>query len=145
MPLSLKDFKGSLVGGVVARALADPAVAAEMLQDPRKVPPVQALQSRLYAANITLDDPERQHVGRWTAEVMSRFGFRPKPGRKGAERRPVKGPGPLSSGAIYVPVAAPVSTGGRWARAREAFAALPGPHDSVGAFLAARSAAWTGE
>jgi hypothetical protein len=92
-----------------------------MLREPRRRPPVQALQRGLRAAGLQLSNPELQHVGRWTAEVLSRHGLKPIPSRHGAKRAPVIEPGPLTSGALYEPVQE-LTAAERWEKARQILA-----------------------
>lgn len=139
--MKLDEFKNSKAGAVVARLLKDGAVLSEMLREPRRRPPVQALQRGLHAAGIQLSDRERQHVGRWTAEFLSRHGLKPIPGRHGAKRAPLTEPGPLTSGALYAPVKEPTAAE-RIAKARAILEPYDLPPGQVDAFLRERREEW---
>lgn len=139
--MNLEEFKNSKAGAIVARLLKDGAVLSEMLSEPRRRPPVQALQRGLRTAGVELSNPERQHVGRWTAEVLGRYGLRPIPGRQGAKRAPVTEPGPLTSGALFAPVKEPTAAE-RVAKARSILAPYRLAPGAVDSFLRERRAEW---
>ncbi|GAO38632.1 hypothetical protein SCH01S_16_01510 [Sphingomonas changbaiensis NBRC 104936] len=132
--MNLDEFKHSRAGKVVQGLFADGAVLAEMLREPNRRPPVQALQRRLRAAGVELSNPERQHLGRWTAEVLSRYGLRPIPGRHGAKRAPVTQAGPLTSGALYEPIR-DLTAAERWEKARQILAPCLGKMGTVDDFI----------
>lgn len=114
--MTLDEFKASKAGAVVAKVLADPVVVAEMTTQPDRRSPIRALNGPLSRTGVKLSHPERQHIGRWMAEIMGRHGYKP---RSGDTRDQFAGSGPLSSGAFYDPVEPLASTpADRLARAR---------------------------
>lgn len=139
--MRLEEFKSSKAGALIGRLLSDGALVAEMLREPHRRPPVQALQRHLRAAQLQLSDAERQHVGRWTAEVLGRYGLRPIRGRSGTRRAPVREPGPLTSGALYQRSGA-LTTAEKWAKAREILLRDGQQLGTVDDFLAARRREW---
>ncbi len=99
--MTLDDFKRGWKGQKLAPLFADPAVIARMEDMTRSgAPAVKAIDSAVADAVGDLDDVERQHVGRWIKETLTRRGWRTK------IQRSWRGGRVFTSGTVYAPMAA---------------------------------------
>ena len=75
---SQSEFHASPEGRLIASLVEDEAMIREMISlSKRDRPAVEALDTRL-AGKVELDNPQRQHVGRWVRDIMHDRGWRTK-------------------------------------------------------------------
>lgn len=148
--MTLEEFMASQKGSKLAPLLADPRVIARMKDlSKRSRPAVKAIDEDVAMAVQSLNNVEKQHVGRWVRDILSREGLKP------IKQLDWRGGKVFSSGSVYGPIAdarpvvsapdQPEANDGV-VRARALLAAgrldATRPLDTVDAFLADRSSAW---
>ena len=84
---SFDDFRGSEKGEAVGAILGNHDWQVEMVCLAKHgLPPAQAVGAEIAAKVGSLDDTEKQHVGRWIRDVLAEKGW--KPVAKGARVAP---------------------------------------------------------
>lgn len=144
--MTLNEFKQSDKGQRLALLFADPAVIDQMVAiSGLGRPAVKAIDAIVADAVETLDNVEKQHVGRWVRDVLAQRGMKP------VRQLDWRGGRMFSSGMIYAPISVPPRTEPTTAapdvaRARAILAAgrrdPAQPIDRVAAFLADRRLMW---
>lgn len=93
--MGLHDFQASAIGRRIGELVASGDVIGRMEELSRRgQPAVGALDERL-AGTVTLDNTERQYVGRWIKDVMAERGW------QATIQRRLAGGTVLTSGMIY--------------------------------------------
>ena len=146
--MTLDEFKQSAVGRQLQPLLSDATIVAQMEAATRLgQPAVRAIDEAVAAKVGSLSFVERQHVGRWVRDVLSRRGWRP------AKQLDWRGGKVFKSGAVYARVRddEPAAADNRFTaasrhRIRSTLAAGRldpfKPLDTVDDFLAERRAMW---
>lgn len=146
--VTLNEFKNSANGSKLAALLADSTLIARMEAMTRLGrPAVKAIDAEVALAVGTLDNVEKQHVGRWVRDILGRRGLRP------ARQLDWRGGKVFASGSVYEPIALAAKTSGKHDQPRSAIdsarAALAAgrldtarPLDTVENFIADRQANW---
>ncbi len=84
---SFDEFKGSPTGRTVGAILSEHDWQVEMVCLAKHgLPPAQAVGAEIAAKVGSLDDTEKQHVGRWIRDILAEKGW--KPVTKGARVAP---------------------------------------------------------
>jgi len=84
---SFDEFKGSPTGDIVGAILSDHDWQVEMVCLAKHgLPPAQAVGAEIAAKVGSLEDTEKQHVGRWIRDILAEKGW--KPVTKGARVSP---------------------------------------------------------
>lgn len=98
--MTLDEFMQSWKGQKLAPLFSNPAVIEDMETLNRLgVPAIKAIDKEVADAVGTLDDVERQHVGRWVRDTLGSRGWR------SVKQRAWRGGRVFRSGMIYEPVA----------------------------------------
>jgi hypothetical protein len=146
--VTLNEFKNSANGSKLAPLLADSSLIARMEAMTRLGgPAVKAIDAEVALAVGTLDNVEKQHVGRWVRDILGSRGFRV------ACQRDWRGGKVFASGSVYEPIAlaarVPSSASQPQSAIESARAALAAgrldttrPLDTVDKFIADRQANW---
>ena len=146
--MTLIEFKNSANGSKLAPLLADSALIARMETMTRLGrPAVKAIDAEVALAVGTLDNVEKQHVGRWVRDILGMRGLKP------AHQLDWRGGKVFASGSVYKPITPVVSSSGSDDQpssaidsARAALAAgrldTARPLDTVERFIADRQSSW---
>lgn len=146
--MTLSEFKNSANGNKLAPLLSDSALIARMETMTRMGhPAVKAIDTEVALAVGSLDNVEKQHVGRWVRDILSRRGLKP------ARQLDWRGGRVFASGSVYEPISLDAKTPSSDDRpnsaidsARAALAAgridTSRPLDTVKSFIADRLANW---
>jgi hypothetical protein len=148
--MTLKEFMNSEKGSKLAPLFTDPGVIARMEAITRRGrPAVKAIDGDVALAVGSLDNVEKQHVGRWVRDILALRGLRP------IRQLDWRGGKVFASGAVYGPIAAPqailpdtppgpASNKVEQARALLAAGRIDGLRctDTIDDFLAERRAIW---
>jgi hypothetical protein len=146
--VTLNEFKNSANGSKLAPLLADSTLIARMeAMTHLGRPAVKAIDAEVALAVGTLDNVEKQHVGRWVRDILGSRGLRV------ACQRDWRGGKVFASGSVYEPIALAAKTSGHDDQRRSpidsARAALAAgrhdtarPLDTVDNFISDRQANW---
>ena len=94
--MTLDEFVESWKGQKLAPLFGDPSVIGRMEKlNLLGIPAIKAIDSEVADAVGTLDDVERQHVGRWVRDTLGRRGWR------SVKQRAWRGGRVFKSGMIY--------------------------------------------
>ncbi len=154
--MTLDEFILGPKGQKLAVLFSDPAVISRMEKMARLgAPAIKAIDADVADAVGTLDDVERQHVGRWVRDTLAQRGWR------SARQRSWRGGRVFTSGMVYEAIARPeappeqrpdsdeLPIQQKLAQARHILLAgrlhPSQPLSNVDAFLADRRAAWGAE
>ena len=146
--MTFKEFVASANGRKIAPLFSDPGVITRMEAMSRAgLPALKAIDCDIALAVGSLDNVEKQHVGRWVRDILGRRGLRT------VRQIDWRGGKVFSSGTVYAPIAPalPPSDPPRTAmrpieQARTVLAAgrndATRTIDTVDQFLADRRATW---
>lgn len=98
--MTFKEFMASANGRKLAPLFADPGVVTRMEAMSRAgQPALKAIDCDIALAVGTLDNVEKQHVGRWVRDILGRRGLRT------VRQIDWRGGKVFSSGTVYAPIA----------------------------------------
>jgi hypothetical protein len=146
--VTLNEFKNSANGTKIAPLLADSKLVARMEAITLLGrPAVKAIDAEVALAVGTLDNVEKQHVGRWIRDILGSRGFRV------ARQLDWRGGKVFASGSVYEPIAFASRASGKKGEPNSAIdsarAALAAgrldpkrPLDTVDTFITDRQGNW---